>query len=101
MPSMINQAIAGRPEDMVISMHLCRGNFRSTWVASGGYEPVAEVLFNQIDVGCVFHGIRHRPRRRVRAAALRAARAEDGRAGDDDQQDRRTGKQGRAEAPHR
>jgi 5-methyltetrahydropteroyltriglutamate--homocysteine methyltransferase len=35
---------------MTISMHLCRGNFRSTFVASGGYEPVAEVLFNTIKV---------------------------------------------------
>jgi 5-methyltetrahydropteroyltriglutamate--homocysteine methyltransferase len=51
---MLNQAIAGRPEGMVISMHLCRGNFRSTWVASGGYEPVAEVLFNQINSDAYF-----------------------------------------------
>src|SRR5439155_3981173 len=36
--------------DMTLSMHLCRGNFRSTWVASGGYEPVAEILFNTIKV---------------------------------------------------
>ena len=35
-------------------MHLCRGNFRSTWVASGGYEPVAEVLFNQINADAYF-----------------------------------------------
>jgi 5-methyltetrahydropteroyltriglutamate--homocysteine methyltransferase len=47
---MINAAIAGVPDDMTITMHLCRGNFRSTFVASGGYEPVAEVLFNGIDV---------------------------------------------------
>jgi 5-methyltetrahydropteroyltriglutamate--homocysteine methyltransferase len=39
---------------MTISMHLCRGNFRSHWVASGGYEPVAEVLFNQIDSDAYF-----------------------------------------------
>jgi 5-methyltetrahydropteroyltriglutamate--homocysteine methyltransferase len=51
---MINTAVAGRPEDMVISMHLCRGNFRSTFVASGGYEPVAELLFNAIDVDAYF-----------------------------------------------
>jgi 5-methyltetrahydropteroyltriglutamate--homocysteine methyltransferase len=47
---MINAAIAGIPDDMTITMHLCRGNFRSTFVASGGYEPVAEILFNGIDV---------------------------------------------------
>ena len=35
---------------MTITMHLCRGNFRSTFVASGGYEPVAEILFNTINV---------------------------------------------------
>ena len=51
---MINRAIDGRPADMTISMHLCRGNFRSTWVASGGYEPVAEVLFNQINADAYF-----------------------------------------------
>jgi 5-methyltetrahydropteroyltriglutamate--homocysteine methyltransferase len=51
---MINQAVAGRPDDMVISMHLCRGNFRSTFVASGGYEPVADLLFNRINVDAYF-----------------------------------------------
>jgi 5-methyltetrahydropteroyltriglutamate--homocysteine methyltransferase len=51
---LINRAIAGRPADMGISMHLCRGNFRSTWIASGSYEPVAEVLFNAIDVDGYF-----------------------------------------------
>ena len=35
-------------------MHLCRGNFQSAWVAEGGYEPVAEVLFNEIDVDGYF-----------------------------------------------
>jgi methionine synthase II (cobalamin-independent) len=48
--AMINAAISDIPDDMVISMHLCRGNFRSTFIASGGYEPVAEVLFNTINV---------------------------------------------------
>src|SRR6202046_2195838 len=47
---MINTAISGIPSDMAITMHLCRGNFRSSFVASGGYEPVAELLFNQINV---------------------------------------------------
>ena len=51
---MLNRAIEGRPDGMVISMHLCRGNFRSHWVASGGYEPVADVLFNQIDADAYF-----------------------------------------------
>jgi 5-methyltetrahydropteroyltriglutamate--homocysteine methyltransferase len=47
---MINAALAGIPSDMAITMHLCRGNFRSSFVASGGYEPVAETLFNSIGV---------------------------------------------------
>jgi 5-methyltetrahydropteroyltriglutamate--homocysteine methyltransferase len=47
---MINAAISDIPPDMTISMHLCRGNFRSTFVANGGYEPVADVLFNTIKV---------------------------------------------------
>ena len=47
---MINAAISDIPPDMTISMHLCRGNFQSTFVASGGYEPVAEILFNEINV---------------------------------------------------
>jgi 5-methyltetrahydropteroyltriglutamate--homocysteine methyltransferase len=47
---MINAAISDIPPDMTITMHLCRGNFRSSFVASGGYEPVAELLFNQINV---------------------------------------------------
>jgi 5-methyltetrahydropteroyltriglutamate--homocysteine methyltransferase len=46
----INAAISGIPPDMTVTMHLCRGNFRSSFVASGGYEPVAEVLFNGINV---------------------------------------------------
>jgi 5-methyltetrahydropteroyltriglutamate--homocysteine methyltransferase len=47
---MINAAMADIPSDMTIAMHLCRGNFQSTFVASGGYEPVAEILFNTINV---------------------------------------------------
>jgi 5-methyltetrahydropteroyltriglutamate--homocysteine methyltransferase len=40
----INYAIAERPADMVITTHVCRGNFRSTWISSGGYEPVAQTM---------------------------------------------------------
>jgi 5-methyltetrahydropteroyltriglutamate--homocysteine methyltransferase len=47
---MINAAISDTPSDITIAMHLCRGNFQSTFVASGGYEPVAEILFNAINV---------------------------------------------------
>jgi 5-methyltetrahydropteroyltriglutamate--homocysteine methyltransferase len=47
---MLNAAIADIPPDMTITMHLCRGNFRSTFVATGGYEPIAEMLFNTVGV---------------------------------------------------
>ena len=52
--AMTNKALEGRPSDMVITMHSCRGNFRSTFIAQGGYEPVAEVLFNEADVSGYF-----------------------------------------------
>lgn len=51
---LINSAIDGRPDDLTIAIHLCRGNFRSSWVAEGGYEPVAEVLFNEMNVDAFF-----------------------------------------------
>jgi 5-methyltetrahydropteroyltriglutamate--homocysteine methyltransferase len=51
---MINAAISDVPDDVTVSMHLCRGNFRSTFVASGGYEPVAEILFNKVGVDAYF-----------------------------------------------
>lgn len=51
---MINTAISDRPADMRITMHLCRGNFRSMWIAQGGYEPVADVLFHTSGVDGYF-----------------------------------------------
>jgi 5-methyltetrahydropteroyltriglutamate--homocysteine methyltransferase len=45
----INQALDGKPADMVVTTHICRGNFRSTWISEGGYEPVAEVLLGQLN----------------------------------------------------
>ncbi len=51
---LINAAVAGRVPGMTISMHLCRGNFRSSWISQGGYEPVAEILFNAIGVDAYF-----------------------------------------------
>ncbi|MEJ8571427.1 5-methyltetrahydropteroyltriglutamate--homocysteine S-methyltransferase [Microbaculum marinum] len=51
---MINHAIAERPDDMAITMHVCRGNFRSSWISEGGYEPVAEVMFNEVDIDGYF-----------------------------------------------
>lgn len=50
----INEAISDRPEDLTITMHICRGNFRSTWFASGGYEPVAELLFGTLNIDGFF-----------------------------------------------
>lgn len=50
----INDAIKDRPEGMVITMHLCRGNFAGNWMAEGGYDPVADVLFNNINVDAYF-----------------------------------------------
>jgi 5-methyltetrahydropteroyltriglutamate--homocysteine methyltransferase len=51
---LINAAIGERPAGMTVCIHLCRGNFKSAWVAEGGYEPVAEVLFNELAVDGYF-----------------------------------------------
>lgn len=51
---LINDALRDRPADMAACMHLCRGNFAGNWMAEGGYDPVAEVLFNEIDVDGYF-----------------------------------------------
>jgi methionine synthase II (cobalamin-independent) len=51
---LINAAIAERPPSMTVCTHLCRGNFKSAWVAEGGYDPVAEVLFNELAVDGYF-----------------------------------------------
>ncbi|MBI1775820.1 MAG: 5-methyltetrahydropteroyltriglutamate--homocysteine S-methyltransferase [Proteobacteria bacterium] len=45
---LLNGAVAGKPADMAVCMHICRGNHQSAWIAEGGYDPVAEVLFNEI-----------------------------------------------------
>ncbi|HET7254873.1 MAG TPA: 5-methyltetrahydropteroyltriglutamate--homocysteine S-methyltransferase [Xanthobacteraceae bacterium] len=51
---MTNQALAGRPADMVVTMHSCRGNFRSTFIAQGGYEYVADRLLGEVDIDGYF-----------------------------------------------
>jgi 5-methyltetrahydropteroyltriglutamate--homocysteine methyltransferase len=51
---LLNAAIAGKPADMIVCMHLCRGNFAGAWIAEGGYEPIAELLFNEIGVDGYF-----------------------------------------------
>ena len=52
--ALINAAVSKRPSDLVIGIHLCRGNYRSQWFAQGSYEPVAEVLFKELDVDVYF-----------------------------------------------
>lgn len=52
--ALINSVIDDRPKDLTVAIHLCRGNYRSTWFAEGGYEPVAEVLFNDLNVDAYF-----------------------------------------------
>jgi 5-methyltetrahydropteroyltriglutamate--homocysteine methyltransferase len=51
---MINAALEGRARDLVVSAHVCRGNFRSTFIASGGYERVADLLFNRVNMDAYF-----------------------------------------------
>ncbi|MBN9075563.1 MAG: 5-methyltetrahydropteroyltriglutamate--homocysteine S-methyltransferase [Rhizobiales bacterium 65-79] len=51
---MMHDAIAGRPDDMLVAMHMCRGNFQSTWVAEGGYDPAADAIFNQTGIDLYF-----------------------------------------------
>jgi 5-methyltetrahydropteroyltriglutamate--homocysteine methyltransferase len=51
---LVNDSIRDRPKDMTICVHLCRGNFKSAWVAEGGYEPVAEILLNEMRIDGFF-----------------------------------------------
>ena len=50
----INEALAGRPEGLTVTTHMCRGNFRSSWAAEGGYDFVAEALFGELEVDGFF-----------------------------------------------
>jgi len=52
--AMINTALASKPTDMTVTMHVCRGNFRSSWISEGGYEPVAETLLAGLDIDGYF-----------------------------------------------
>jgi 5-methyltetrahydropteroyltriglutamate--homocysteine methyltransferase len=45
----INMALEGKPADMVVTTHVCRGNFRSTWISEGGYEPIAEIMLGKLN----------------------------------------------------
>ena len=51
---LINECIKDRPANMTLCMHICRGNFRSAWAAEGGYDPVAEILFNEFKLDGFF-----------------------------------------------
>jgi 5-methyltetrahydropteroyltriglutamate--homocysteine methyltransferase len=51
---LISDCVAGRPKDMRVCMHICRGNNQSAWLAEGGYDPVAEVLFNEVKIDGFF-----------------------------------------------
>ena len=51
---MMHEAIKDRPDDMTIGMHLCRGNFQSTWIAEGAYDPAADAIFNKTDADVFF-----------------------------------------------
>ena len=62
--AVLNKILEAKPADMTITMHICRGNFRSTWSSAGGYEPIADILFSHCP------RVRLRPRRHLRAAAL-------------------------------
>ncbi|MCS6925429.1 MAG: 5-methyltetrahydropteroyltriglutamate--homocysteine S-methyltransferase [Candidatus Binatia bacterium] len=53
-PQLINDALAGRPPILHVGMHLCRGNNQSGWISEGGYDPIAEMLFNHIQVDSYF-----------------------------------------------
>jgi len=53
-PKLMNRAFAGRPEELHLAMHICRGNNQSHWSAAAGYDLVADTLFNQIDVDSYF-----------------------------------------------
>ena len=52
--SFINRVVAQKPAGMTLAVHLCRGNFKSTWAAQGGYEPVAEALLSEMNVDAYF-----------------------------------------------
>ncbi len=97
---LINAAISDIPPDMTITMHLCRGNFRSSFVASGGYEPIADVLFNGINVHGYFMEYDSDRAGGFRAAAA-VAQGQDSGARPRDQQDRRARKPRRSQKTDR
>jgi 5-methyltetrahydropteroyltriglutamate--homocysteine methyltransferase len=51
---LMNDALRGKPADMVVGVHMCRGNHASSWVAEGGYDPIAEIVFGEMNVDAFF-----------------------------------------------
>ncbi len=97
---LVNDAISERPDDMVAAVHLCRGNFQSAWVASGGYEPVAEILLNEMAVDAFF--LEYDDERSGDFAPLRFLPTDtDGGSGTDELEAPRGRGRRRGEAPHR
>ncbi len=97
---LLNDTIKDKPADMTVCMHLCRGNFAGAWVAEGGYEPIADLLFNEINVDGYFleydsaragsfEPLRFLPKGKVAVLGLVTTKS----AGD--------GNEGRAQAAHR
>jgi 5-methyltetrahydropteroyltriglutamate--homocysteine methyltransferase len=79
--TMLNKTVAGLPKDVTVAMHLCRGNFAGAWVAEGGYDPIAELLFNGIDIDTYyleydseraggFEPLRFMPKRKIAVLGL-------------------------------
>ena len=96
----LNEALANKPAGMSICTHLCRGNFRSSWAASGGYDHVAEALFGELKVDGYF--LEFDDARSGTFAPLRfVPKGKKVVLGSADIQARRAGKEGRSEAPHR
>ncbi len=97
----INGALEGKPADMTVTTHVCRGNFRSTWISEGGYEPVAEVMLGKLNYDGYFLEYDSSARRRLRAAAVSAQGQQDRRARPYHHQIRHAGKEGRRQAADR
>ncbi len=95
----INAALRDKPADMVVTIHTCRGNFKSAWVAEGGYDPVVEAMFST-EVDGYFMEFDS-----ARAGGFEPLRVlpprQEGGAGPGDHESRRARGQGRPEAPHR
>ena len=96
----MDNALIGAFPEVTFAVHLCRGNHRSMWSVEGGYDAIAEQLFNDLACDADPGRVRLTPSRNVRAAALRAAGQDRG-AGPDHHQGAGTRGRGPAQAAHR